>query len=183
MKTIETKRLVLRGLRLEDIGDFHEYAKNPNVCNASSGINWKLKKIKRKSLRFLKGFATDEVWAIVLKENGRVIGHLKITADENRGQFSERHSAYLISYALAEEHWGRGYMTEAVKRAVQYVFEEMHAELLGVFHVPDNVRSKRVIEKCGFQYEGTIERGHKAFDGRVFDSVCYRIMKADYDQK
>jgi predicted acetyltransferase len=70
-------------------------------------------------------------------------------------------------------------MTEAVKRAVQYAFDEMEVELLTVFHVPHNVRSKRVIEKCGFSYEATIEQGLKNYDGRLFDSVIYSIIKSD----
>ena len=51
---------------------------------------------------------------------------------------------------------------------------------LRAFHYPHNNRSKRVIEKCGFKYETTIEKGSKIYDGQVFDSVCHSILKADY---
>ena len=55
----------------------------------------------------------------------------------------------------------------------------MGVELLTAFHTPHNVRFKRIIEKCGFQYEATIEQGFKNCDGRLFDSVIYSIIKSD----
>lgn len=178
MKTIETERLILRELQIDDFEDFYEYAKNINV---TSLLNWKPHLNKEMSLSFLKSYVeSNDVWAIVLKENSKVIGHLKIYPDENRGQFSARNTAKLITYALSEDYWGKGYMTEAVKRAVKYAFEEMNIELLTAFHIPHNIRSKSVIEKCGFQYEITIEQGYKYYDGQIFDSVCHSIMKSDY---
>lgn len=55
---------------------------------------------------------------------------------------------------------------EAVKRVITYAFDEVNVEFLGVFTTHDNVRSKRVIERCGFQYEGENER-----------FVCYSILR------
>jgi len=180
MKIIETQRLILRGLRLDDLDDFYEYAKNSNVNAELSGWGHHFVN-KRKAVKFLKSYVESyEVWAIVLKTNGKVIGHVKIYPDENRGQYSERNSAKLITYALSENYWGKGYMTEAVKSVVKCAFDEMNVELLSVFHFPHNVRSKRVIEKCGFIYEATITQGFKNYDGQIFDSVCYYMMKSAY---
>lgn len=178
MKTIETERLILRDLRVDDIDDFYDYTKNLNV---TSNISWPPHDTKDTALEFLKSYVDiNEVWAIVFKENKKVIGHLKIYPDENRGKFSERNTAKLITYALAEDYWGKGYMTETVKRVVEFAFNEMQIELLTAFHVPNNIRSKRVMEKCGFQYEGTIIQGFHDFDGQTFDSVIYSILKSDY---
>ena len=180
MKTIETERLILRGLQLDDTDDFYEYAKNTNVNSELSGWEPHFAD-KERAAKFLRSYAeNNDAWAIVLKENEKVIGHLKIYPDENRGKYSERNSAKLITYALSEDYWGKGYMTEAVKRAVKYAFDEMNTELLTAFHLPHNIRSKRVIEKCGFQYEGTVEQGFKNYDGQIFDSVCHSILKSDY---
>ena len=173
-KTLETERLILRGWRPEDLNDLYEYAKRPSMAMGG----WKPHANKRASLRALKSFIKeDDRWAIVLKENEKVIGQLRLYPDKNRGQFSARHSAYLINYALSEDYWGKGYMTEAVKRVIDYAFDEMRIELLGVSHRPDNIRSKRVIERCGFQYDGVIENGIKNYDGQVFDCVCYSILR------
>ena len=175
MNTLETERLILRKWQLDDLDDYYAYAKNPNI---GSMAGWKPHSSKEESLTHLKSFIeNDEVWAIVLKENGKVIGHLKIYPDENRGKFSERYSAKLINYALSEDYWAKGYMTEAVKSAVKYAFDEMNIEVLTAFHFPHNVSSKRILEKCGFEYECVIEQGYNNYDGQIFDSVCHSIWK------
>lgn len=177
MKTIETERLILRGWQLEDLDDLYEYAKNPNVGPMAG---WKPHSSKEVSLNVLKSFIeNDDMWAIVFKENGKVIGQLRIYPDENRGKYNAKY----ISFALSADYWGKGYMTEAVKRVVKYAFEEMNIDLLSVFHYPHNIRSKRVIEKCGFQYEMTIKQASKRYDGQIFDNVCYSILKSEYCSK
>ena len=174
MKILETERLILRGWQLDDLNDLYEYAKNPDVGTMQG---WEPHSSKEVSLCVLKSFIkSDEVWAIVLKESGKVIGQLKIIPDENRGKYY----AKFIHYALSEDYWGKGFMTEAVKRAIEYVFDEMNIDLLTAFHYPHNIRSKRVIEKCGFKYEVTIKQGSKIYDGQVFDNVCYSILKSEY---
>lgn len=173
--TLQTDRLILRGWRLDDLDDLYECMRNPNVGPMGG---WEPHAGRSASLDALESFIEDgDRWAVALKESGKAVGAVRLYPDENRGQFSARNSAMLINYFLAEACWGRGYMTEAVKRVVRYAFEELGVELLGVSHRPGNTRSQRVIEKCGFQYAGTIERGSENYDGQIFDSVCYEILK------
>ena len=172
METFETDRLILRGWQLEDLKDLYEYAKN-----REAGImqGWKPHSSTEESLKVLNSFIkSSEVWAVVLKENQKVIGHIKLYPDENRGKY---HAKY-ISYALSADYRGKGYMTETVKRMIKYAFEEMKIDLLTAFHYPHNICSKRVIEKCGFQYEVTVSQGQTIYDGQVFDTVCYSISKS-----
>jgi len=174
MKTIETERLILRGWQLNDLDDLFEYAKNPNVGPMSG---WEPHANKEVSLNVLKHYlANDDRWAISLKENGKVIGSIKLRPDENRGNYKAKY----ISFALSFDYWGKGYMTEAVKGVVKYVFDEMEIDLLSAFHFPHNIRSKRVLEKCGFTYEVTIKHGNTIYDGQIFDTVCYSLLKTDY---
>ena len=170
MRVLETERLLLRGWQPDDLDDLYEYAKNANV-----GImqGWKPHESREESLAVLKSFITDdERWAIVLKENNKVIGSIKTSPDENRG----RYYAKYVSYVLSEDYWGKGYMTEALKRIIKYVFEEVKIDLLSAFCFPHNTRSKCVLERCGFQYETTIKQGRKIYTGQVFDTVCYSIL-------
>jgi len=181
MKLIETERLILRGWHLGDLDDLHEYAKNPNVGTMAG---WEPHTDKKSSLKIHKSFINDgNIWAITLNDTGKAIGSLRIYGDENRGEFTKRNAAKLISYALSEDYWDNGYMTEAVKQAVKYAFGEMNAELLTVFYIPQNTRTKRVIVKCGFEYETTIFEGYRNYDGQVFDSIVYSISRNDYFEK
>lgn len=174
MKALQTERLTLRGWQLEDLDDLYEYAKNPHVGPLSG---WEPHGSKEASLGILQHYLNDGGrWAIVLKEKDKVVGSLKLKTDENRGKYNAKY----VSFVLSEDYWGKGYMTEAVQRLISHVFEEMQIDLLSVFHFPHNYRSRRVIEKCGFQYEVTIPRGFQSYDGQVFDTVCYSLLKSDY---
>lgn len=176
MKELKTERLLLRHWLLDDLDDLYEYA-----SNADAGImqGWKPHESKEESLVALNSFiADDERWAIVLKENNKVIGSIKTSPDENRGRYYARY----VSYVLSADYWGKGYMTEALSRIIKYVFEEMKIDLLSSFHYPHNTRSKHVLERCGFQYETTIKKGQKIYNGQVFDTVCYSILASEYFQ-
>jgi [ribosomal protein S5]-alanine N-acetyltransferase len=174
VNTIATERLILRPWSMHDLDDFHEYAKNPNVGPAAG---WKQHESREESAGILQKFIEDgDVWAIEYMGNHKVIGSIGLHEDRFRGGMNAR----MIGYVLAEEYWGRGLMGEAVERIVQYAFDEMNLDLLSVYHYPVNRRSRRVIEKCGFKYEGTLRMASKIFDGTVYDNVCYSITRDEY---
>ncbi len=176
MKTLETDRLILRSFMLDDLDDFFEYAKNPNI---GPNAGWQPHSKKEDTLKILQSFINkDEVWAIVYKENKKVIGSLGIHADTKRNNSKARQMGYVIS----EDYWGKGLMTEACKCAIKYVFEDINLDLLSIYHYPFNNKSKRVIEKCGFKYEGTFRKASTVYTGEVFDDVCYSILKEEYFQ-
>jgi putative acetyltransferase len=178
MKVLETERLILRKWNLEDLEDFYEYARNPNV---GPNAGWEPHKDKESSENILKNFVDqEEVWAIVYKENGKAIGSIGMHEDRRRADVSASIRVKMIGYVLSEEYWGKGIMSEACKAVVKYAFDEAKLELLTIFHYPFNIRSKRVIEKCGFRYEGTLRLASKIYDGTVHDSVCYSITKDEF---
>jgi putative acetyltransferase len=73
-------------------------------------------------------------------------------------------------------------MTEAATAAIRYAFEHMDIKLLTVHHYSHNVRSKRVIEKSGFRYEGTLRRCTQIFNGCIFDLCCYSMTKEEWQE-
>lgn len=164
----------MRTWNLGDLDDFYEYAKNPNV---GPNAGWEPHTGKDVSRKILQSFIEkDEVWAIVYKENRKVIGSLGLHKDGKRNNIN----AKMLGYMLSEDYWGLGLAIEAAMCAIKFAFEEMNIDLLSVFHYPLNDRSKRVIEKCGFRYEGTLRRANEIYNGQVLDSVCYSILKEDY---
>jgi len=176
MKTIETERLTLRKWLLEDLDDFYEYARNPNVGPMAG---WEPHSDKSVTLNILKSNIESDNWAIVCKENNKVIGSLKIGTCKKRKNINAKY----IGYALSADYWGKGLMTEAVKKVVSYAFEEMGIDLLSVWHFSINARSKRVVEKCGFRYEGTLRQAYEVYNGQIHDDVCYSITKSEYYAK
>ncbi|MGI6704995.1 MAG: GNAT family N-acetyltransferase [Clostridia bacterium] len=177
MKTLETHRLILRAWEMDDLDDFYEYAKNPNVGPMAG---WEPHGSKEVSKKILESFIEkDEVWAIEYKANRKVIGSIGAHPDMKRQGIRAR----MIGYALSEDYWGQGIMTEAVKEVIRYLFEEEKYDMVSCYHYPFNKRSKRVIEKCGFIYEGTLRSVSMIYDGTTYDVACYSITKEDYYQR
>jgi len=177
MDTLYTERLILRPFSEDDLDDFYEYAKNPNV---GPNAGWKPHESKEESLEILKGFIEEEeVWAIIDKQTNKVIGSIGLHDDRKRNN----KKAKMLGYVLAEPYWGKGLATEAAKRVIQYAFEKLELDLLSVYHYPFNNRSKRVIEKCGFRYEGILRKASTLYDGSVYDDVCYSLTKQEYKDK
>ncbi len=176
MKTLETPRLLLRDWQKEDAEDLYHYAKDPEVGPAAG---WKPHESIEESRDILdKMFlGSTEVWAIVSKEDGRVIGSLGLHGDSKRAGVP---GVKMLGYVLSREYWGRGLMTEAAKAALAYAFEEEKLQMVSVFHFPFNGRSRRVIEKCGFRREGFLRMATCQYNGKILDEVCYSLTADEY---
>ena len=175
---IETERLVLRGFTMDDLADFNAYCQNPDV---GPNAGWPPHQSLEESGEVLRSFIQGgQVWAICERESGRVIGSLGLHPDKRRDlDFS---SCRMLGYALAKSSWGHGYMTEAVRAALRYAFEELRLQLVTVYHFAYNERSRRVIEKAGFVSEGTLRRAFVRYDGRIFDECSYSMTRDEWQK-
>ena len=83
-----------------------------------------------------------------------------------------------LGYYLAEDNWGKGIMTQAVKQICNYVFDK--SDVIRIYAEPFayNTASCRVLEKAGFQYEGTL-RNNAVKNGRVVDMKMYALLKTE----
>ena len=83
-----------------------------------------------------------------------------------------------LGYWLAEEHWGRGVMTEAVRRLCREAFRRY--DILRIYAEPfsDNLGSRRVLEKAGFTCEGTMRNGVYK-NGRVHSYCVYALLREE----
>lgn len=81
-----------------------------------------------------------------------------------------------LGYYLAREYWGRGIVTEAVRQLCERVFAQ--TDILRIYAEPfsDNVGSRRVLEKAGFQLEGILRR-NACKNGRVLDMALYALTR------
>ena len=175
VKQIETERLILRKWSVEDAADVYDYAKNPNVGPAAG---WKphesiMESFSIISELFLKKY---HCWAMELKESDAVIGSIGFEEDPRRGGIN----CMELGYALSEDQWGKGMMTEAVKAVIRHGFEELGLDMISIYRNPRNFRSGRVIDKCGFAYEGTLRKSNLVYDGEIRDTACYSMTKEEY---
>lgn len=115
----------------------------------------------------------NETFAFAITVDNTVTGSIGIFRQEN----IHRQTAEL-GYYIAEEYWGKGIMTEAVRQICEYVFRE--SDIIRIYAEPFvyNIASCRVLEKVGFQYEGTL-RSNAVKNGKVMDMKMYSLLKEE----
>ena len=115
----------------------------------------------------------NETFAFAITVDNMVIGSIGIFRQGN----IHRQTAEL-GYYIAEEYWGKGIMTEAVKQICAYVFAK--SDIIRIYAEPFayNIASCRVLEKVGFQYEGTL-RSNAVKNGKVIDMEMYSLLKEE----
>lgn len=153
---INTKRLILRPWKIEDLDDFYEYA---SVDGVGQMAGWLPHKDKEESLMILNNFI-DNKKTFALEYNGKVIGSLGIEEyDEQKFPELKDVRCREIGYVLSKDYWGQGLMPEAVKAVIDYLFEEVDLDAVLCGHFLSNAQSHRVQEKCGFRHYayGTFE--------------------------
>lgn len=109
-------------------------------------------------------------WA-VQDEEGLAVGSIGVTRKEN-----VHHLTAELGYYLAEPYWGKGFVTRAVQEACDWMFE--NTDILRIFAEPyaQNEASCRVLEKAGFELEGTL-RKNAVKNGRVVDCKMYALVR------
>ncbi len=175
VKPLETGRLYLRMWERSDAPQFFAYASNPNV---GPQAGWKPHESVAESRKIIEAvFRKKHAWAIIEKSTGRLIGSVGFSED----RFRPGVRSLELGYSLAEEYWGMGLMTEAVKSVITYGFEYIGLDIMMVRTGEENMASRRVIEKCGFRYEGTLRRIYKIYDGTIKPVRCYTMLREEYD--
>lgn len=113
----------------------------------------------------------NETFAFAIIVDGKAVGSIGVFRQGN----IHRQTAEL-GYYIAEEYWGKGIMTEAVIQICEYVFEK--SDIIRIYAEPFayNAASCRVLEKAGFQYEGTL-RSNAVKNGKVIDMKMYALLK------
>ncbi len=118
----------------------------------------------------------NETFAFAITVDNMVLGSIGIFRQGN----IHRQTAEL-GYYIAEEYWGKGIMTEAVKQICEYVFA--NSDIIRIYAEPFayNIASCRALEKAGFQYEGTL-RSNAVKNGKVIDMKMYSLLKEEIKQ-
>lgn len=143
---IETARLILRSFTDSDASAVKHFTENEFETEkaALEWIHWISKKPgKRPDTNKLL-----VMFAIEVKQTGECIGRVYIHSK------AELNGEVEIGYGIAQEHRCNGYATEAAKAAVWFAFEKAEQEVLCAIVKPENIPSRRVVEKVGFIYGG-----------------------------
>ncbi len=173
-RIIQTDRLVLRKPRRSDAAAiFRGYAADPEVTRY---VMWRPHQDPGQTLAFVSGCI--EAWqgedrfpfVITLAGKDEAVGMIELHPKDHRCG---------IGYVLARRYWGKGYITEAVRAVIQWLFNQP-----GIYRVDatcdlENTASFRVMEKAGMQREGILRRWviHPNLSLEPRDCYVYAIVK------
>ena len=171
---IETERLILRQFKYEDAESMRKNWAGLDEVQSKYG------EPSYKTPEAVKGLLDEYIgaykngfkyrWAVIEKESGECIGQVAYFLVDINNNFGE------IEYCIGTAFQGKGYATEATKAVIDYGFNKIHFHKVQICVRPSNLSSKRVIEKCDFEYEGTL-RDYFLINGEYEGRMYYSIIK------
>ena len=170
IKTLETDRLILRQLNENDAQKaFDNWTSDDDVTRY---VRWNTHKSVDETVEYIKmehkrcEEKDNYEWGIVLKENNELIGAM--------GAFPGDDDRIEIGYNISKKYWNNGYMTEALKKVMEYLINDVGIKRFICSHAVLNPASGRVMQKAGFKYvKNTV---CEKFDGsQKFDTKVYYL--------
>ena len=163
----------IRKWKLSDAADLASALNNEKVLNyLRDGLPYPYtQKDAQHYINSILSSKPNETFAYAIDVDGKAVGSI--------GAFRQGNIHFRtaeLGYYLAEDYWGKGIMTQAVKQLCQKLFAE--TDILRIFAEPFayNIGSRRVLEKAGFQLEGILKR-NAVKNGRVLDMAMYALTK------
>jgi RimJ/RimL family protein N-acetyltransferase len=175
--TLRTERLVLRRWRPADRAPFAainadprvmEHFPRPITADESDAFADRIEQLMDDD-----GYG---LWAVEVRGGESFIGYVGLSQPSFTAHFTP---AVEVGWRLAAGHWGMGYATEAARAAVAFGFSDLRLDEIVSFAVPQNVRSRAVMERLGMTHDPSDDFDHPRFldDDRMRRHVLYRLSQ------
>ncbi len=91
---------------------------------------------------------------------------------------------FTIGYFADKNHEGQGFVAEAVRAALKFIFEHLRAHRVRLGTNETNLRSRRVAERCGFVQEGQLRDAvaRRNLDGTFSGDMLYGLLRSEYEK-
>jgi RimJ/RimL family protein N-acetyltransferase len=142
---LETKRLALRAPRLEDAKTVATLANDRRIAENTARIPHPYRLSDAEGFISGANKAGGEAVFLVTLRDKTVIGACGVRLQDETPE---------LGYWLGVPHWGNGYATEALHAVIDYAFTDLSHKALQAGARVTNPASRRVLEKCGFQWTG-----------------------------
>lgn len=166
---METERLILREIRLEDAASLFSVFSNEAVTRYYGMSTFdKLVQAEQLIEAFSKNFTEKRGvrWEIEIKGEKDLAGTIGFN------HWSPAHKRAEIGYELHPDVWGHGYASEALEQILDYGFQDMKLNRIGAVVFLKNAASSQLLRKQGFEKEGIL-RNYMCQDGETHDVFVY----------
>ena len=165
------KRIILRTVRESDLPKLYELRVNIRNLGEYYPLHMVSEFLDKKRFNESGWWADDHGSLLITDHPGDILGQV------NFYKASPVLNAFEIGYRIYQpENWGKGYTTEAVSLFVPFLFELKPVNRMQAMIFPANVGSRRVLEKCGFTFEGTLRQA-LFHHGQYEDLALYSILR------
>ncbi len=166
METLETKRLILRDWKAEDLDDLFAVLSNPSIAIPAGSSPVKTREKCKEVLDYL--IAKKNNYAIEYKASGSVIGGIGLNEDSKKSE-----DTLNLGFYLAEDFWDQGLMTEALTAVIEYA-KEITTRLSATHH--NNPKTQHILEKFGFRQVDVIRNVKRKADSQAHDEPYYVLV-------
>ncbi|HZH30727.1 MAG TPA: GNAT family N-acetyltransferase [Pyrinomonadaceae bacterium] len=176
LPTIDAPRVSLRWLTAEDAPALFSIFSDPEVMRYWSSPPLADMEGARKLLAEIRDYFRQRTlfqWGIARRTDDRVIGTCTLFHLDIGNRRAE------LGYALGREHWGKGYMQEALGALLGFAFDNLNLHRLEADVDPGNASSIKTLERLGFRREGYLrERWHVG--GEIQDALFYGLLRREW---
>ena len=168
-------KIFLRPLNPSDADIMYAWRQEPSVQRFNPLADLSLSELRERYAKtesdLTKKDASNFCWMV--NERDAAVGYVALNNANWRMCYGE------IGYGIAESHHGKGLGTLAVKMLAEKVFKESNLERLIAYVSTENLASWKLLERLGFQREGTL-RQHYIIKGRRVDEYVYGILRSEW---
>ena len=179
-KKFITERLLIRDYKKSDIDGFLRVVNQPEIYATTYGIPKKYSKARAEwwfsMIKENKKNGSAHEFAVLIGESEKYIGNVGLI------NINSLHNRAEISYYIDREYMNMGYATEAAREMLIYGFEKLNLNKISGVCMSINKASRRVMEKLGMVYEGTL-REDMLKDGIYYDLDRLSILKKEFFYK
>lgn len=175
-QTIYTDRLILRKFTVGDAAAmFENWANDERVTRY---LTWLPHKSPEETKQLLEGWSAayekPNVYNWAMEYKGTPVGNISVVRLNEKDEYAE------LGYCMGYAYWNKGFMPEATKAVIDYLFAEIGLNRVGISHAVKNPASGRVAQKCGLTFEGTKRGYFKSSSGEFLDISDYGIIRSEW---
>ncbi|MBT3393609.1 MAG: GNAT family N-acetyltransferase [Waddliaceae bacterium] len=163
--------VTLRSLRRSDAKDVYDNINDKDIVLWTSNIPYPYPKdgAEKWIAKAHREMKSEKSYAFAIAFDDKLIGVISLMNVDKKNQKAE------IGYWLGKKFWGRGFMTEAVAKVLEFGFQTLKLHRIDASLYSGNIASQKVLMKSGFVLEGTL-RESKKIDNKYHDELWFGIL-------
>ncbi len=162
--------------------DAEAIAKNINdkelirrLANPHIPYPYKLSDARSFIARAIWGWKKGTQYVFSIEVDGEFIGLIDLHDVDKRNKKAE------VGAWIGRKYWGKGYGTEALRQILKFAFDKLKLHKVTGIAFEWNIASRRIMEKVGFKYEGTLRDDYR-IGNKWHNNVVYSILRDEFKE-